>query len=118
MIASGWGRIVNISSVSARDGLGGSVAYAASKAGILGMTRALAKEVATAGVLVNCVAPGGTDTPLMRTGGNPGPVTAATPMGRLAQPEEVAALISWVCSDECSFSTGTVFDVSGGRASL
>jgi 3-oxoacyl-[acyl-carrier protein] reductase len=98
--------------------MGGSVAYAASKAGILGLTRALAKEVATAGVLVNCLAPGGTDTPLMRSGGNPGPVTAATPMARLARAEEVAAMISWLCSDECSFSTGAAFDVSGGRASL
>jgi NAD(P)-dependent dehydrogenase (short-subunit alcohol dehydrogenase family) len=116
MIERGWGRIVNMSSISARDGVGGSAAYAASKAGLVGLTRAIAKEVATAGILVNCVAPGSIDTPMLNASGNRAQGGASSPMGRLGQPEEVAALVSWLCSSECSFSTGTVYDISGGRA--
>jgi NAD(P)-dependent dehydrogenase (short-subunit alcohol dehydrogenase family) len=116
MIEKGWGRIVNMSSTSARDGVAGASAYAASKAGLIGMTRAIAKEVATAGVLVNCVAPGAIDTPMLDSSGNRAAAAARSPMQRLGEPEEVAALVSWLCSDACSFSTGAVFDVSGGRA--
>jgi 3-oxoacyl-[acyl-carrier protein] reductase len=116
MVERGWGRIVNVSSISARDGVAGSSAYAASKAAVIGLTRAIAKEVATAGVLVNCVAPGSIDTPMMVASGNAARGVAGTPMGRLGRPEEVAALVAWLCSDECSFATGALFDVSGGRA--
>jgi 2-dehydro-3-deoxy-L-rhamnonate dehydrogenase (NAD+) len=118
MIEAGWGRIVNVSSTSARDGVAGSAAYAASKAGLLGLTRSMAKEVATSGVLINCVAPGSIDTPMMSGSGNRDSGISRTPMQRLGRPEEVAALVAWLCSDECSFSTGAVYDVSGGRASL
>jgi 2-dehydro-3-deoxy-L-rhamnonate dehydrogenase (NAD+) len=116
MIQGGWGRIVNISSISARDGVAGASAYAASKAGLIGLTRAIAKEVAAAGVLVNCVAPGAIDTPMLDSSGNRDAAAMRSPMQRLGLPEEVAALVAWLCSDECSFSTGAVFDVSGGRA--
>jgi 3-oxoacyl-[acyl-carrier protein] reductase len=116
MIKKGWGRIVNLSSTSARDGVAGASAYAASKAGLLGMTRAIAKEVATAGVLVNCVAPGAIDTPMLDSSGNREAAASRSPMQRIGEPEEVAALVAWLCSDECSFSTGAVFDISGGRA--
>jgi 2-dehydro-3-deoxy-L-rhamnonate dehydrogenase (NAD+) len=116
MVERGWGRIVNVSSISARDGAAGSSAYAASKAAVIGLTRAIAREVATAGVLVNCVAPGAIDTPMMAASGNAEQAVARTPMGRLGRPEEVAALVAWLCSGECSFATGALFDVSGGRA--
>lgn len=116
MVARGWGRIVNVSSISARDGVGGASAYAASKAGLVGLTRAIAKEVATAGVLVNCIAPGAIDTPMLDSSGNREAAAARSPMQRLGRPDEVAAMVAWLCSDECSFSTGTVFDISGGRA--
>ena len=116
MIERAWGRVVSISSTSARDGVAGSAAYAASKAGLLGMSRAIAKEVATSGVVVNAVAPGSIDTPMMASSGNRESGVARTPMQRLGRPEEVAALVAWLCSDECTFSTGAVFDVSGGRA--
>lgn len=116
MVERGWGRIVNVSSTSARDGVAGSAAYAASKAGLLGLTRAIAKEVATAGVMVNAVAPGSIDTPMMAGSGNRESGISRTPLQRLGKPEEVAALVAWLCSDDCSFSTGAVFDISGGRA--
>jgi 2-dehydro-3-deoxy-L-rhamnonate dehydrogenase (NAD+) len=80
------------------------------------LTRAIAKEVATAGVLVNCIAPGAIDTPMLDSSGNREAAGARSPMQRLGRPDEVAAMIAWLCSNECSFSTGTVFDISGGRA--
>jgi NAD(P)-dependent dehydrogenase (short-subunit alcohol dehydrogenase family) len=118
MLERRWGRIVNISSTSARDGVAGSAAYAASKAGLLGLTRSMAKEVATSGVLINAVAPGSIDTPMMAGSGNREAGIARTPMQRLGRPDEVAALVAWICSDECSFTTGSMFDISGGRAPL
>lgn len=116
MVQRRWGRIVNVSSISGKDGVAGSSAYAASKAGLFGLTRAIAKEVATDGVLVNCVMPGSIDTPLLSASGNKDAAAGRSPMQRIGQPEEVAALVAWLCSDECSFSTGAVFDVTGGRA--
>ena len=118
MLKRGWGRIVNIASIAAKEGNPNAAPYSASKAGLVGLTKSLAKEVAMNGVLVNAVTPAVIETPLL------GQVTQAhldymvskIPMGRVGQPEEVAALVAWLCSDECTFSTGAVFDISGGRA--
>lgn len=118
MVSRGWGRIVNIASIAGKEGNPNASAYSASKAGVIGLTKSLAKEVAETGVLVNCVTPAVIDTPML------GQVSdehlkymlSKIPMGRLGQPEEVAALVCWLLSDECSFSTGAVFDISGGRA--
>ena len=118
MVARGWGRIVNVASIAGKEGNPNAVPYSASKAGVIGLTKAIAKEVATSGVLVNCVTPAVIQTPLL------GQVSdehlqymvSKIPMNRVGQPDEVAALISWLCSDDCSFSTGAVFDISGGRA--
>ncbi|HEV2034276.1 MAG TPA: SDR family NAD(P)-dependent oxidoreductase [Candidatus Dormibacteraeota bacterium] len=118
MVARGWGRIVNIASIAGKEGNPNASAYSASKAGVIGLTKSLAKEVADTGVLVNCVTPAVIETPML------GQVSdehlkymlSKIPMGRLGQPEEVAALVCWLSSDECSFSTGAVFDISGGRA--
>jgi NAD(P)-dependent dehydrogenase (short-subunit alcohol dehydrogenase family) len=118
MLANGWGRIVNLASIAGKEGNPNAAAYAASKGGVIAFTKALGKEVATRGVLVNCVAPALIDTdmarelpPEMRAY-----VTARIPMGRLGTADEVAALVAWLCSEECSFSTGAVYDISGGRA--
>ncbi len=118
MLARGWGRIVNLASIAGKEGNPNAAAYAASKGGVIAFTKALGKEVATRGVLVNCVAPALIDTdmarelpPEMRAY-----VTARIPMGRLGTADEVAALVAWLCSEECSFSTGAVYDISGGRA--
>jgi NAD(P)-dependent dehydrogenase (short-subunit alcohol dehydrogenase family) len=118
MVARGWGRIVNIASIAGKEGNPNAAAYSASKAGVIGLTKSMAKEVADSGVLVNCVTPAVIETPML------GQVSdehlkymlSKIPMGRVGQPEEVAALVYWLCSDECSFSTGAVFDISGGRA--
>ena len=118
MLARGWGRIVNLASIAGKEGNPNAAAYAASKGGVIAFTKALGKELATSGVLVNCVAPALIDTdmarelpPEMRAY-----VTSRIPMGRLGTAAEVAALVAWLCSDDCSFSTGAVYDISGGRA--
>jgi len=119
MVPLGWGRIVNISSISGKAGNPRMTAYAAAKAGLIGLTKALAAELATTGVLVNCVTPGGVrGTNIARDMPKEAVTSAAFahPLGRLAVPEEVAAMVAWLCSDEVSFSTGAVFDISGGRA--
>lgn len=119
MLKAGWGRIVNMSSVAGKEGNAASGPYSAAKGGVIALTKTLAREVADRGILVNCVTPTVIDTPLIRAL----PPTrirrlvARVPMGRMGQPEEVAALVGWLCSEECSFSTGAVFDISGGRAS-
>jgi len=118
MVARGWGRIVNVASIAGKEGNPNAVPYSASKAGVIGLTKAIAKEVATSGVLVNCVTPAVIQTPLLGQVSNEHLqyMVSKIPMNRVGQPDEVAALISWLCSDECSFSTGAVFDISGGRA--
>jgi 3-oxoacyl-[acyl-carrier protein] reductase len=112
------GRIINMASISGKEGNPGLAAYSTSKAGVIGLTKSLAKEVATRGILVNCITPAIIETELLQ---QMGPDVVATlvakiPMGRPGQPAEVAALVSWLASDECTFSTGAVFDLSGGRA--
>jgi 3-oxoacyl-[acyl-carrier protein] reductase len=115
-----YGRIVNVSSISARSGNASCAAYSASKAGVLGLTRALALEMADRGVLVNAVAPALIAT--HRNGERPAhetaPLVAKIPLGRPGQPEEVASLVHYLASPDCSFSTGAVFDCTGGRASI
>lgn len=118
MIASGWGRIVNLASMAGKDGNPNLAAYSASKAAVIGLTKSLGKELAKTGVLVNAIAPAVIDTP-MNAKTDPAVLTHITsliPMGRVGRADEVAALIAWLASDECSFSTGAVYDISGGRA--
>lgn len=118
MLERGWGRIVNISSIAGKEGKHNPVAYAAAKAGVIGLTKALAFEVAEHGILVNAITPGS----IMTANWSHLPeaeideVRRRHPIGRLGRAEEVAAMVAWLASDECSFSTGAVFDISGGRA--
>jgi NAD(P)-dependent dehydrogenase (short-subunit alcohol dehydrogenase family) len=118
MLRQGSGRIVNIASIAGKEGNPTLVPYSTAKAGVIGLTKALAKEVATRGILVNAVAPAVIGTELLKQM-EPSTVDlliSKIPMGRVGRPEEVAALVAWLASDECSFSTGAVYDLSGGRA--
>jgi len=112
------GRIINIASIAGKEGNATLVPYSTAKAGVIGLTKALAKEVATEGILVNAVAPAviGTDMLQQMEQSTVDMLIAKIPMGRVGKPEEVAALVAWLASDECSFSTGAVYDLSGGRA--
>lgn len=118
MSARGWGRIVNLASMAGKDGNAGQSAYSASKAAVIGLTKSLGKELARDGVLVNAVTPAIIESPF---NADTDPETFSRlmdriPMGRAGQPSEVAALVAWLASTECSFSTGAVYDLSGGRA--
>ena len=118
MLAAGGGRIINIASVAGKDGNPTLVPYSTAKAGVIGLTKALAKEVATKNIFVNAVAPAMIETELLKQM-EPATVDllrSKIPMGRLGKPAEVAALVAWLASEECSFSTGAVYDLSGGRA--
>jgi len=118
MLAAGGGRIINIASVAGKDGNPTLVPYSTAKAGVIGLTKALAKEVATRNIFVNAVAPAMIETELLKQM-EPATVDllrSKIPMGRLGKPAEVAALVAWLASEECSFSTGAVYDLSGGRA--
>jgi 3-oxoacyl-[acyl-carrier protein] reductase len=119
MIAAGWGRIVNIASIAGKDGNASMSAYSASKAGVIGFTKSVAKETAQTGVLVNCLVPGVIDAGLTTHTATPQErelFRSRVPMGRMGRPEELAELASWLCSERCSFSTGATYDLSGGRA--
>ena len=122
MLERGYGRIVNVSSMAGKEGNPFAVAYSSAKAGVIGMTKSLGKELAPKGILVNCVTPTIFNTPMhQRTRVNMAPeqlaaLKAKIPLGRIGEPHEAAALIAWLCSQDCSFSTGAVFDLSGGRA--
>jgi 2-dehydro-3-deoxy-L-rhamnonate dehydrogenase (NAD+) len=118
MLAQGGGRIVNIASIAGKEGNPTLVPYSTAKAGVIGLTKALAKEVATKGILVNAVAPAVIGTELLQqmTKETVDLLISKIPMGRVGTPAEVAALVAWLASDECSFSTGAVYDLSGGRA--
>jgi NAD(P)-dependent dehydrogenase (short-subunit alcohol dehydrogenase family) len=114
----GWGRIVNFASIAGKDGNPNLAAYSASKGAVIAMTKSLGKELATTGVLVNAVAPAVIETP-MNADNTPEVLAYMTnliPMKRVGQPEEVAELVAWLASDRVSFSTGAVYDISGGRA--
>ncbi|OLF15422.1 SDR family NAD(P)-dependent oxidoreductase [Actinophytocola xanthii] len=118
MVERGWGRVVNLASIAGKEGNPGLAVYSATKAAVIGLTKALGKELATTGVLVNAIAPAVIETPM--SAGSPPEVIARLagliPMGRLGQPDEVAELATWLASDRCTFSTGAVYDISGGRA--
>ena len=118
MIEAGYGRIVNIASIAGKEGNPNASPYSAAKAGVLGLTKSIAKEVATKGILVNAITPAVIETEILKQV-SPEHVqymASRIPMGRVGQPEEVAAMVSFLCSRETSFSTGAVFDISGGRA--
>lgn len=112
------GRIVNLSSIGGKEGNANASCYAAAKAGVIALTKAFGKELALTQIRVNCVAPAAIDTEILDQVPPEfkASVIAKIPMGRLGRPEEVAHLVNWLASDECSFSTGAVFDISGGRA--
>jgi 3-oxoacyl-[acyl-carrier protein] reductase len=118
MIAAGYGRIVNIASIAGKDGNPNASHYSASKAGLIGLTKSLGKELAVTGVLVNCVTPAAAQTDLFAqmTQAQIDYMLSKIPMGRFVKVEEIAAMVAWLSSAECSFSTGAVFDISGGRA--
>jgi 3-oxoacyl-[acyl-carrier protein] reductase len=118
MLAADYGRIVNIASIAGKDGNPNASAYSASKAAVIGLTKSLGKETARSGVRVNCVTPAAVRTPIFEqmTEEHIAFMLSKIPMGRFGGVEEVAAMIAWLVSEECSFSTGAVFDLSGGRA--
>ena len=118
MVARGYGRIVNVASIAGKEGNPMAAAYSASKAAVMAMTKAIGKDLARAGVLVNCIAPAVIETPILEgiSREHIDYMVERIPMGRIGQSEEVAALVCWLVSDECSFSTGAVYDISGGRA--
>ena len=118
MVERGWGRVVNIASIAGKEGNPNLGAYSASKGAVIALTKSVAKELATTGVLVNSIAPAVIATP-MNLETDPKVLEymlSKIPMGRLGETSEVAALVGWLCSEDCSFSTGACYDISGGRA--
>jgi 2-dehydro-3-deoxy-L-rhamnonate dehydrogenase (NAD+) len=118
MLERNYGRIVNIASVAGKEGNPNAPAYSASKAGVIGLTKSVGKELAKTGVRVNCVTPAAVKTAIFdqMTPAHIEFMLSKIPLGRFGQVDEIAALIAWLCTEECSFSTGAVFDLSGGRA--
>jgi 3-oxoacyl-[acyl-carrier protein] reductase len=118
MIAQGYGRIVNIASVAGKEGNPNASHYSASKAGLIALTKSLGKELATRGVLVNAVAPAAARTAIFdqMSQQHIDYMLSKIPMARFVEPAEIAAMVTWLASEDCSFSTGAVFDLSGGRA--
>jgi len=118
MIAAGYGRIVNIASIAGKEGNPNASHYSASKAGLIGLTKSLGKELATKNILVNCVTPAASQTEqfAQMTQAHIDYMRSKIPMDRFVLPEEIAAMIAWLSSEDCSFTTGGVFDISGGRA--
>jgi NAD(P)-dependent dehydrogenase (short-subunit alcohol dehydrogenase family) len=117
MLKNDYGRIVNISSVAGKEGNPNASAYSTAKAAVIGLTKSLGKELATTGVRVNCVTPATFKSPLLSQlpQSQIDYMKSKIPMGRLGEVDEVAALVCWLASEECSFSTAATFDISGGR---
>jgi 2-dehydro-3-deoxy-L-rhamnonate dehydrogenase (NAD+) len=117
MVQQGYGRVINIASVAGKEGNPKASAYSASKAGVIGFTKSLGKELATHGVLVNCITPATFESPILDQlpKSQIDYMRSRIPMGRLGEAAECAALVCWLASEECSFSTAATFDVSGGR---
>jgi 2-dehydro-3-deoxy-L-rhamnonate dehydrogenase (NAD+) len=113
-----YGRIVNIASVAGKEGNPNASAYSASKAAVIALTKSLGKELADSGIRVNCVTPAAVKTAMFAqmTPEHIAFMLSKIPMGRFGEPDEVAAMVAWLCTEDCSFSTGAVFDLSGGRA--
>lgn len=118
MIEQRYGRVVNIASIAGKEGNPNASHYSASKAGVIALTKSLAKETARSGVIVNCIAPAVIETDILKQMSQEhiDYMLSKIPMGRFGLKEEAAAMVAWLCSSECSFSTGAVFDLSGGRA--
>ncbi len=118
MVKAGYGRIVNVASIAGKEGNPNAVAYSASKAGVISLTKSLGKELAQAGVLVNCVTPAAAKTSIFdqMTEQHINYMLSKIPMNRFVTVDEVASLVCWLASEDCAFSTGGVFDISGGRA--
>jgi len=118
MIENKYGRIVNVASVAGKEGNPNASHYSASKAGLIALTKSLAKELATKGVLVNAIAPAAAKTAMFATMTQQHIdfMLSKIPMGRFIETREVAAMVAWIASEDCSFTTGSVFDLSGGRA--
>jgi len=118
MVKAGYGRLVNIASIAGKEGNPNAAAYAAAKGGLIAFTKALAKELAQSGVLANCITPAAAQTAILEqvTPEFAKFMLSKIPMGRFVKVEEIAAMACWLASDDCSFSTGAVFDISGGRA--
>ena len=118
MLKGGYGRIVNIASIAGKEGNPNASHYSASKAGLIGLTKSLAKELATSGILVNCITPAAAKTEIFdqMKQEHIDFMLSKIPMSRFLQVEEAAAMIAWLSSEDCAFSTGAVFDISGGRA--
>ncbi|MFN8221865.1 MAG: SDR family oxidoreductase [Gaiellales bacterium] len=118
MSERGYGRIVNIASIAGKEGNPMAAAYSAAKAAVIAMTKAIGKDVAHTGILVNCIAPAVIETPILDgiSQAHVDYMIERIPLGRMGTPNEVAALACWLASNECTFSTGATFDISGGRA--
>jgi 3-oxoacyl-[acyl-carrier protein] reductase len=118
MIETGWGRIVNIASIAGKEGNPTAAHYSAAKAGVIGLTKSLGKELVDKGVICNCITPAVIETPMLDqvSDAHRDYMISKIPLARLGKAAEVAALVAWLSSEDCSFSTGAVFDISGGRA--
>ena len=118
MLKRDYGRIVNIASVAGKEGNPNAPAYSASKAGVIGLTKSLGKELAKTGIRVNCVTPAAVRTAIFdqMTPAHIEFMLSKVPLGRFGHVDEIAAMVAWLCTEDCSFSTGAVFDLSGGRA--
>ena len=118
MLPNRYGRIVNIASIAGKEGNPNASHYSAAKAGVIALTKSLGKELAQSGILVNCVTPAVIETDILKqvTQQHIDYMLSKIPMNRFGRREEAAALVAWLCSEDCSFSTGATFDLSGGRA--